>query len=266
MRHITRLAARTAAWVALAGGGAVSALAVAGCSPGAATAGIDPELPAPAAAAAQAALRDIPEPTPVATAPTTPTSSPTMLPTTPAPPPTTVPLDAVVALATALDALNTGYHFTTTATVAGRPAVIAEGDHIAGSTRMTITSGGTGTEYVVTAEAAWALADGAWQQLDGTQGLSDPVGQLRDPLEVAIVGTAEAATITARYPAARLGLASDATVEFQLADGRITSLRLSSTTVTTHPDGTTSEQPADVTAVITPIAPGTEITLPVGET
>lgn len=178
-----------------------------------------------------------------------------------------MPLDAAVTLAMALDALGAGYHFVTTATVGGNVAVTAEGDHIAGATHMAIASGGTTTEYLVTADAAWALADGAWQQLDSTQGLSDPVTQLRSPTSVAVVGSTDAATITATYPNAALGLAGDgeAAVEFQLAGGQITSLRYASAAIVTNADGSTSEQPADVTAVITPIAPGTQITLPAAD-
>lgn len=215
------------------------------------------DAPSTTAGAAETAPPDVPVTAPV-TAPAS---------TVPAPPPTTLPLDAAVTLATALDSLAIGYHFVTTATVGGQVAVTAEGDHIAGSTQMTVASSGTTTQYLVTADAAWALADGSWQQLDSTQGLSDPVTQLRSPASVAISGTPEAATIVAQYPNAALGLAGDgqASVEFQLVGGQISSLRYASTAVVTNADGSTSEQPAEVTAVISPVAPGTQITLPAAE-
>jgi hypothetical protein len=183
-------------------------------------------------------------------------------------PVTTAPApDATTTLTTALDTLAAGYHFVTTATVDEQVAVMAEGDHVAGTTRMTVTSGGTSTNYLVTPDAAWAQTDGEWRRLDSAQGLSDPVGQLRAPLSVELVGTAEAATITARYKATALGIRGDGerAVEFQLDDGRITSLHYSSTGLVTGADGTTSERRTDVTAVITAIASGTEITLPAAE-
>ena len=195
--------------------------------------------------------------------PTTPLSH-----SVPPAPVTTAPVpDATTTLTAALDTLATGYHFVTTATVDGQVAVMAEGDHVAGTTRMTVTSGGASTNYLVTPDAAWAQTDGEWRQLDSAQGLTDPVGQLRAPLSVELVGTAEAATITARYEATALGIrgGGERTVEFQLDDGSITSLRYFSTALVTSADGTTSERRTDVTAVITPIASGTEITLPVAE-
>lgn len=188
--------------------------------------------------------------------PTTPVPGATITTAPPAPPTTVAPPDPTTLLMGALDALIAGYHFVTTATVAGQVAVSAEGDHVAGSTQMTVTSGGTSTEYLVTAGAAWAQADGEWQQLDSAEGLSDPVAQLRSPVEIELSGDAEAATIVAHYPAAALGVPGDGQhpVEFQLAGGQIVSLR--------YPTTTSAGEPAEVVAVISPVAPGTEITLP----
>lgn len=240
---------------------------VGGCTrDGAATSTTAPGRVAATLATTSSAIPSTTRDAPVSNvAPAVPVSVPA--PTPPPVPPTTVPLDAQVTLATALDTLAIGYHFATTATVGGQVAVTAEGDHIAGSTQMTVASGGTTTEYLVTADAAWAFADGSWQQLDGTQGLSDPITQLRTPSDVAISGTTEAATITARYPNAALGLQGDgqAGVEFELAGGQITSIRYASSAVVTNAGGSTSEQPAEVTAAISPVAPGTQITLPVAE-
>jgi hypothetical protein len=184
-------------------------------------------------------------------------------------PATTVPVpDATTMLTAALDTLASGYHFVSTATVDGQVTLVAEGDHVAGATQMTVTSGATSTQYLVTEHAAWAKADREWQQLDSTQGLTDPVGRLRAPLSVELAGTAESATITAHYEATALGVrgAGEHAVEFQLTNGLITSLRYASTALVTNADGTASERRREVTVVITPIASGTEITLPVTET
>lgn len=234
-------------------------LAAAGCSreePTAATTAATAQLAASAATVGASTVPAPPAPpaTPDTTGATTAATAPTAPRMTPAPT-TAAPTDPTTTLMNALDALTAGYHFVTTATVAGHVAVSAEGDHVAGATRMTVTSGGTSTEYLVTAGAAWALADGAWHQLDSAEGLSDPVAQLRQPATIEFAGNA-AATIIARYPAAVLGVPGGGQhpVEFQLAGDRIVSLR--------YPTTTSGGQPADVVAVISPIAPGTEISLP----
>lgn len=244
---------------------AAVALAVAGgCSRGE-DAGTGDLIPIPVTEAAQPlAVPATPAATDRGSFPPTPTATPTSAAAASAPPPTTVPLDAALMLTTALDALGAGYHFATTATVAGNLAVSAEGDHIAGATHMVVTSGGTSTEYIVTPAAAWALADGAWQQLDSAAGLPDPIGQLRSPLTATAAGTPAAAVLTAQYPNRALGLPGDgrAAVEFEITDGRITALRYATVVVLTNADGSTVEQPAEVAATIGPVAPGTEITLP----
>jgi hypothetical protein len=246
----------------------VAVLAVAaGCTRDAAPTAFsaDATPPVDIARTATSALSDAaPAPTSSAAA-TTPPPSAAAVPTAPV---TTAPTpDATTTLTAALDTLATGYHFVTTATVAGRVAVVAEGDHVAGATQMIVTSGGASTRYLITSDAAWAQADGEWHQLDSAQGLRDPIDQLRAPLSVTLVGTADAATITAHYPAAALGLPGDGqhAVELQLANGLIRSLRYASTAVVTNADGTTSEQASEVTAQITPIASGTQITLPAAE-
>ena len=190
--------------------------------------------------------------------PVTPASTPAVQPTSPPVP------DATTTLTAALDTLATGYHFVTTVTVDGRTTLVAEGDHVAGTTQMTVTSDGSSTRYLVTRDAAWTRADGGWQRLDSTGGLADPVSQLRSPRSVELVGTAEAATITAHYDTAVLVVrgTGERSVEFQLADGLITSLRYASTAAVAGAGGTTRAQHTEVHAVITPIESGTEITLP----
>jgi hypothetical protein len=216
--------------------------------------------PTPEVASA-AALGPAPDSSPPTAALTASTSVPSA-------PPTSAPVpDATTTLTAALDTLATGYHFVTTVTVDGKATLVAEGDHVAGTTQMTVTSGVSSTRYLVTRDAAWAQTDGKWRQLDSAQGLTDPVSQLRSPLSVELFGTAAAATITARYEAAALGVrgGDERVVEFQLADGLITSLRYASTAAVTTAGGTRRQQHTEVHAVITPIESGTEITLPTAE-
>ena len=224
---------------------------VAGCSRG-------DETSDTTVAAATSAVAAAPSAAPLTT-PAAPTTPATTLPATPPPtvaatpaPTTAAPVDPAALLTAALDQLAPGYHFVTTATVGGQVAVSAEGDHANGSTRMTLTSSGTATDYVITAESAWAFADGTWQELDRAESPLDPLAALRAPTSVTLLaGDATATTVQATYPASALGLAGDAasTVEFQLANGSIASLAYVAA-------------PANVSAVITPIDPATVITLP----
>src|SRR5690606_37323529 len=119
-------------------------------------------------------------------------------------------------------------------------ALVAEGDHVAGTTQMTVTSNGTSTRYLVTRDAAWIEADAQWEQLDSTPGLADPVSQLRSPRSVELAGTTEAATVTAHYEAAVLGArgAGERAVEFRLANGLITSLHYETTAAVAGARGT----------------------------
>ena len=227
---------------------------VAGCSRG--DEASDTTVPAatvtPSPGTVAAAPSAAPTPLPTTLAPATPAPTTAVAPPTTAAPTTAAPIDPAALLATALDQLAPGYHFVTTATVGGQVAVSAEGDHVAGSTRMTLTSSGTATDYLIAGDAAWAFADGAWQELDPADSPSDPLAALRAPTAVTLVaGDATAATVHATYPASALGLPGDteSTVEFQLANGAITAL-------------TYVADPANVSAVITPIDPATEITLP----
>jgi hypothetical protein len=224
-----------------------------GCGRGDAITASTPEVASAAAFGPAPGSTDAPLPTSTSVPPAPPTSAP-------------VP-DATTTLTAALDRLATGYHFVTTVSVDGEAALVAEGDHVAGTTQMTLTTDGASTRYLVTRDAAWAQADGRWELLDSTRGLADPVSQLRGPRSVELVGSAEAATITALYEAAVLGVrgAGERAVEFRLADGQITSLRYESTAAVAGAGGTTREQHTEVHAVITPIESGTEITLPEAE-
>lgn len=211
---------------------------------------------------------------PIATA-TTPTSttvaaslaSPTTLPATTATTaaasaaptttvtPTTIP-DGATVLQQSFDQLAGGYHFVTTATVNETPVLTAEGDHIGGSTRMTITSQGRSVEYIVLPEQTWVADAGQWQELDEPAPAGDPITPLRGPESVTVANHApELTTLMATYPPSALALPGDqpVTVAFELSG---TSLR----TITYEAPGATSS----VRAEISELVDTTPITSPAG--
>jgi hypothetical protein len=205
----------------------------------------------------------------IATTTAPPITAATTPPTTPAstaPPSTaTPPPDANALLMTALDALTPGYHFRTTTSVGDQVPVSAEGDHASGATRMTVTSGGTATEYIVTPAASWALSADVWLPVASAPGLANPIGRFRAPTAVELIGQdANAATLVGHFPASALGVAgeTDTVVTFAVVAGQVTSLSYRSVTAVTAADGTVSEQPATVTTVVTPLAAGTQVTTP----
>lgn len=231
-------------------------LALAGCSRGDDTASTTVAPPPTAASTTSVA------PLTTVAAPPAPTAPPT----TAAVPVSTVTLpDPNALLAAALDAAAPGYHFITTASVGDQVVLSAEGDHAGGATRMTLTSLGATTDYIVTADAAWALQDGEWQELDQSPGLADPLSPLRTPTSIELLaGNTEAATLLGHYPAAALGLPGDTdqSVTITIATGQLTALAYSSTANVTAADGSVSQQPAAVTTQISALAPGTAVTLP----
>ncbi len=133
-----------------------------------------------------------------------------IVPTTAAP----VSPDGPTLLQQAFDSASPGYHFVTTATVNGAVAVTAEGDHIAGGTRLTVTSQNTTVRYVILPEGTWVLDAGVWQELDDPAPVTDPISSLRAPSTVTVAAfTATGATLIASYPAAALALEGDVSVD-----------------------------------------------------
>jgi hypothetical protein len=155
------------------------------------------------------------------------------------------------------DQLAPGYHFVTTATVNGVPALTAEGDHIGGSTRMTITSQGKTVEYIVLPDQTWVAENGQWQELDEPAPAVDPISPLRAPQSVAVAAyTPEMTTLTAGYPPTALALPGDQPVNvwFALAGTSLIAIGYD------VPGGTSS-----VRADISPLVDTTPITSPAGE-
>ena len=144
---------------------------------------------------------------------TTTTASPvvdSIVPTTAAP----VSPDGPTLLQQAFDSASPGYHFVTTATVNGAVAVTAEGDHIAGGTRLTVTSQNATVGYVILPEGTWVLDSGVWKETDDPAPATDPITALRAPTTVTVAAfTATGATLIASYPAAALALEGDVPVD-----------------------------------------------------
>ena len=132
-----------------------------------------------------------------------------IVPTTAAP----VSPDGPALLQQAFDSASPGYHFVTTATV-GAVAVTAEGDYIAGGTRLTVTSQNATVGYVILPEGTWVLDSGVWKETDDPAPVTDPISALRAPTTVTVAAfTATGATLIASYPAAALALEGDVSVD-----------------------------------------------------
>lgn len=182
------------------------------------------------------------------TPPTT-TAATTTTPTTP-----TTPPDGAGLLQQSFDALAPGYHFVTNATVNGTPALTAEGDQIAGSTRMTVTSQGKAVDYVVLPDGTWVAQDGTWQELDSPAPVTDPIAALRAPQSVTVASYAPPlVALTATYPPGVLGLAGDqpVSVSFELDGAALQAISYAT------PDGASA-----VRTDISGVADATPITSP----
>ncbi len=196
-----------------------------------------------------------PAPATTTLAPATPAPAPAAtVPATVAP--TTLP-DAPTVLQQSFDQLAPGYHFITTATVNGAPALTAEGDHIAGSTRMAITSQGRTVDYIVLPDQTWVADNGQWQELDEPAPAGDPITPLRTPQSVTVANyTPELTTLYAAYPPGTLAIPGDQPVNvwFQMAGTTLLAIGYD------VPGGTSS-----VRADISPLVDTTPITSPASD-
>jgi hypothetical protein len=219
------------------------------------SAALDGSVPAPVVTPAPTT----PPPTPATAAATVAVSSAPAVVVTTAPAtaaPTTLP-DGATVLQQSFDLLAPGYHFVTTASVNGTPALTAEGDHIAGSTRMTITSQGRSVEYIVLPEQTWVADAGQWQELEQAAPASDPITALRTPESVTVASySPELTTLTAAYPPSALNAPGDqpVPVTFELAGTTLLAIAYE------VPGGGST-----VRSDISPLVDPTPITSPAGE-
>jgi putative hemolysin len=224
--------------------GTLGALAISACSS-------DDETASTTAAAVTTA-----PPGTTAIAATQPTQPPPPV-TSPATPSTIAQVvlpDGPTLLQQAFDQLAAGYHFVSTASVNGTPAIAAEGDQIGGALRQVVTSQGKTVEYVVLPEGTWVAENGEWSELETAAPIGDPIVPLRSPLSVAVESsTPELTTLVAAFPAAAVGLPGDqpVNVTFVLAGTALTSIRY------TSPDGAAVSE-----TTISPLTDTTPITAP----
>ncbi len=150
------------------------------------------------------------------TSPATVEAAGTVPPTVVAAPPPSVaaPPDPALLLSAGLDRYALGYHFVTIATVNGAVALSAEGDRVGEGTRLTVTTGGSTIEYVVTPESSWVFSDNTWAELDETSPVTDPIGPLRAPLTLEVRSfDGTLSTVAATYPASALAIGADEPIE-----------------------------------------------------
>jgi hypothetical protein len=128
--------------------------------------------------------------------------------TTIAPPPSTIPIDAPAVLQQALAGLGGGYHFVYVATLNGAEVARAEGDSIAGASRLTLTSSGVTAAYIVTPEGSWAQPDGEeWESLENPPATTDPIAALSAPSSVSVAGAdGDLVTLLINVPGVALGI------------------------------------------------------------
>ena len=207
------------------------------------------------------------EPTASTTSPppasTTTVATPTTVTAMPAPSaaptaPTPAPIDAAALLTTALDGLAAGYHFTTTVTLDGVVALVADGDRVGDGTRVTVGRDGVVVFYVITPEGTWVQPEGGdWEQLDTPAATTDPIGALRSPTEVTVAANdGTTTTLAVTVPAANLGVALDGVVVVSptIVGGVLTQVDYSSTI---------EGSPATVQAIVGPVADSSPVVNPI---
>jgi hypothetical protein len=201
-----------------------------------------------------------PAPTAVTVEPTSTvaaTAAPTPAPTPPSTPPVPA-VDGGALLQQALDALATGYHFTTTVTVDGVVRLVADGDRVADGTRLNLTGDGGTISYVITPAGSWVLPeDGEWETIEAPPATVDPIAALRSPTAITVDAVEGTVTrLTATVPGAALGLAGVAAAAVQLLlDGST----LRDITYMASVDA----RPASVQAAISPLTDATPVIAPV---
>jgi hypothetical protein len=171
---------------------------------------------------------------------------------------TTAPVDAPAVLAQAVAALANGYHFTTRVFVNGEETLVADGDRIAASSRLTLFSKGGSVAYVITPEGSWALPEnGEWSALDTPPATADPIIALQTPTAVTLVSSDGVTTaLTVTVGAAALGVAAEgvADVQVTVSGGQLQQVRYSAALT----DGTVAE----VSAAISPLVDTSPIVAP----
>ena len=169
------------------------------------------------------------------------------------------PVDGAAVLAQAVAGLAGGYHFTTTVSVNGAETLVADGDRIADSSRLSLFSKGGSVAYVITPAGSWAFPEnGEWESLDSPPATADPIIALQAPLAVT-VGTSDGTTtsMVVTVTASALGIAAEGNSDVQVtvSGGLLQQVSYSAALA----DGTT----ASVVAVIGPLVDTSPIVAPI---
>ena len=169
------------------------------------------------------------------------------------------PVDGAAVLAQAVAGLAGGYHFTTTVSVNGAETLVADGDRIADSSRLSLFSKGGSVAYVITPAGSWAFPEnGEWEALDSPPATADPIIALQAPLAVT-VSTSDGTTtsMVVSVAAAALGIAAEGNSDVQVtvSGGLLQQVSYSAALA----DGTT----ASVVALIGPLVDTSPIVAPI---
>jgi hypothetical protein len=173
--------------------------------------------------------------------------------------PATIPVDGAAVLSQAVAGLVAGYHFTSTVTVNGAETLVADGDRIGDSSRLSLFSKGGSVAYVITPAGSWAFPEGGeWQVLDSPPATADPIIALQSPLAVT-VGSSDGTTtsMVVTVAAAALGIAAEGNSDVQVTVSGGVLQQVSYTAALA--DGTT----ASVVAVIGPLVDTSPIVAPI---
>lgn len=185
---------------------------------------------------------------------TTPTTTPaTTVAPTPAP-----TVDPPSALSQALSALGGTYHFRSVVTVNGAESLVAEGDRIGDSSRLTLVGQGGTVAYIITPQGSYAQpADGDWELLEVPPATADPIVALAAPVGVTLA-SADGATTVVRVSvsAVSLGVPGDGNVDVDVA---ITGGSISQISYSSPVEGGV----ATVVTAVGPVADATPITPPI---
>ncbi len=124
-------------------------------------------------------------------------------------------------LAASLAALNAGYTYDTTVTVAGKVAAHVKGRHLGDASELVVDSGGASITYRMIPPDSWVLQPGGdWVLTEGAVPGGDPLAPLLSPITSQTVSTTSiGTTLKLSYPASALGLTGSSPVEVTMVIG-----------------------------------------------
>jgi hypothetical protein len=173
--------------------------------------------------------------------------------------PTTAPIDPASTLQQGLAGQAAGYHFHSVVTVNGVETLVADGDRIGESSRLTLTREGSTVAYIITPTGSYAQPEfGDWELLDVAPATSDPIAALSAPVAVTLVQADGAGNVLLQVTltAVSIGIAAEGNVDVDvsLVNGVITRI-MYATTAGGSPATTVSDigPLADATPIVAPI-------------